>query len=328
MVTKQHVAQDLFTAPMEDDHWWEAVLTDENHLPSGAMARAPLHELTKLPAPARAEKPARADKKTEKIDWEHAVSLYQQDQVVNLSVAGYNRGGLLVEGMGMQGFVPYSHLIEMKEHREAERESILAEYLNRTLPLKIIECIPADGRLVFSERAARAGVGCRNRLFSALRSGQRVPGEVTNVTDFGAFVDLGGVEGLVHISELSWGRVEHPASILAVGQKIEVMILDVSPERCRVALSLKRLFPNPWETVHNRYAINNIVPACITSVVSYGIFARLEEGLEGLVHISEIRLPEGKTSKEVYAPGQRINVRILQMDAAHQRLGLSLITDS
>ncbi len=327
MVTKRHINQDLYIAPMEDDHWWEAVLTDENHLSPGALARTPLVELVESPAFARMERPPRTEKKLEKIDWDQAATLYQQDQVVTLLVSGYNRGGLLVEGTGMQGFVPYSHLLNMKEHREAERESILADYVGRGMPLKIIECVPEDGRLVFSERAARAGVGCRNRLFTSLRSGQRVPGEVTNVTDFGAFVDLGGVEGLVHISELSWGRVEHPSSILVAGEKIEVMILDVSPERCRVALSLKRLFPNPWETVHNRYAINDIVPAIITSVVSYGVFARLEEGLEGLVHISEMRLPEGQAVKNVYSPGQRVNVRILQIDAAHQRLGLSLITD-
>lgn len=325
MVTKRSVVQDVF-APMEDDQWWEAVLADETYLLGSAPARAPLAKATDHAPSSRADKAPRAEK-GEKIDWNKAADLYRQDQVVTLSVVGFNRGGLLVEKQGLQGFVPYSHLLDMREHREAERESILADYVGRDMMLKIIECVPEEGRLVFSERAARAGVGCRNRLFTSLKAGQRVPGEVTNVTDFGAFIDLGGVEGLVHISELSWGRVEHPANILTAGEKIEVMILDVSPERCRVALSLKRLFPNPWETVHNRYAVNDIVPATITSVVSYGVFARLEEGLEGLVHVSEMRLPEGKTVKEVYTPGQRVHVRILQVDAAHQRLGLSLITD-
>ncbi|MEJ5223882.1 MAG: S1 RNA-binding domain-containing protein, partial [Anaerolineales bacterium] len=281
MVTKRPIVQEVFI-PMEDDQWWEAVLADEACFPGSAPARAPLVKPSELIPFSKTEKAPRAEK-SEKIDWSKAIDLYQQDQVVTLSVVGFNRGGLLVEKPGLQGFVPYSHLLEMKEHREAERESILAGYVGRDMMLKIIECVPEEGRLVFSERAARAGVGCRNRLFTSLKAGQRVPGEVTNVTDFGAFIDLGGVEGLIHISELSWGRVEHPSHILEAGEKIEVMILDVSPERCRVALSLKRLFPNPWETVHNRYAVNDIVPATITSVVSYGAFARLEEGLEGLV---------------------------------------------
>lgn len=325
MVTKRPVIHDVF-APMEDDQWWEAVLTDENYLVGSAPSRAPLAKPVELAASSKTDKTPRTEK-VEKIDWIVAADLYRQDQVVTLPVVGFNRGGLLVEGQGLQGFVPYSHLLDMREHREAERESILSGYVGRDMPLKIIECVPEDGRLVFSERAARAGVGCRNRLFSSLQAGQRVPGEVTNVTDFGAFIDLGGVEGLIHISELSWGRVEHPSTILEAGEKIEVMILDVSPERCRVALSLKRLFPNPWETVHNRYAVNDIVPATITSVVSFGVFARLEEGLEGLVHISEMRLPEGKMVKEMFSPGQRVHVRILQVDAAHQRLGLSMITE-
>lgn len=326
MVTKQTVDQDIFF-PMEDDQWWEAVLTDETYYTSNVPARAPLLRASQPIRPAKTDKAPKPDK-FEKINWTAAQEIYRQDQVVTLQVIGFNRGGLLVEGQDLQGFVPYSHLLNMKDHRESERERVLSEYVGRNMQLKIIECVPEDSRLVFSERAARAGVGCRNRLFTTLHVGQRVPGEVTSVTDFGAFIDLGGAEGLIHISELSWGRVEHPSQILQVGEKIEVMVLDVSPERCRVALSFKRLFPNPWETVHNRYAINDIVPATITSVVSYGVFARLEEGLEGLVHISEMRLPEGKTVKETYTIGQRVHVRILQIDAAHQRLGLSLILDA
>jgi small subunit ribosomal protein S1 len=154
--------------------------------------------------------------------------------------------------------------------------------------------------------------------------GQKIKGDVTNITEFGVFIDLGGVEGLIHISELSWGRVVHPADIVSLGENLEVMVIDVSPERCRVALSLKRLQPNPWETVRDRYLINDIVPATVTTIVSFGAFARLEEGLEGLIHVSEIQLENGKTLKEILTPGSKINVRILQVDSAHQRLGLSL----
>jgi small subunit ribosomal protein S1 len=147
---------------------------------------------------------------------------------------------------------------------------------------------------------------------------------VTNVTDFGAFVDLGGVEGLIHISELSWGRVGHPGQVLRVGQQVEVMVMDVSAERCRIALSLKRLHENPWETVETRYPLDTITPAVVTAIVPFGVFARLEEGLEGLVHTSEIPLPPSTALEKFLVPGQAVQVRVIQVDASRQRLGLSM----
>jgi small subunit ribosomal protein S1 len=215
----------------------------------------------------------------------------------------------------------------MNNHAESDRDAFLDSYVGKQLSVKIIECVPEEGRVVYSERAARAESGCRNRLFTALTAGQRVSGEVTNITDFGVFVDLGGVEGLIHISELSWGRVEHPSHVARLGEKLDVQVLDISPERCRVALSLKRLHNNPWELVGQHYAVGDIVSATLTTVVSYGVFARLEEGLEGLVHVSEIKLPAGKMVKEVFTAGQKVHVRILQMDASHHRLGLSMILE-
>jgi small subunit ribosomal protein S1 len=209
---------------------------------------------------------------------------------------------------------------------DVERERFLAEYVGKELRVKVIECVPEEGRVVFSERAARADAGRRTELFSSLRPGEIISGEVTNITDFGAFIDLGGVEGLIHISELSWGRVVHPSHVLRLAQKVDVQVLDVLPERCRIALSLKRLQPNPWETVGQRYTTNDIVSATITSVVSFGVFARLEEGLEGLVHVSEMNL-NGATVRDTYTDGQTINVRILHLDPQHQRLGLSLKLD-
>ncbi len=310
-----------------DEGWWESVLSDEERFAFGQRSRpvqvldeTPRAKLSSAPIVSVAEEAADA---TPSVDWAYAEAVYKQDQVIALSVSGYNRGGLLVEGGNLSGFVPYSHLIDMTCQPDAERESFLSRYLGKQLSLKVIECIPDEGRMVFSERAARAGTGRRAQLFSRLRPGEIVNGEVTNITDFGVFVDLGGVEGLIHISELSWGRVVHPAHLVQLRQQVEVQVLDILPERCRIALSLKRLQTNPWETVHQRYAVNDIVLATITSVVSFGIFARLEDGLEGLVHISEIAsgaLPV----RESYQDGQKINVRILHIDPAHQRLGLSL----
>ena len=210
-----------------------------------------------------------------------------------------------------------------KQNREDELDS----YVGRTLRLKVIECAPEDGRVVFSERAALAEPGKRMQLFNNLESGQNISGTVTNITDFGVFIDLGGVEGLIHISELSWGRVAHPSQIVELGQEIEAQVLDISPERCRVALSLKRLLPNPWENAESDFAVGQIVPAVVTSVVSYGAFARLEAGVEGLVHASEMLLDERGNVRDVVSEGQNIQVRILHVDPEHQRMGLSLNLD-
>ena len=306
MADTQYSEQDM---PVQDDGWWESVLAEEEGRATSPAVKMHQTEETGKPSP----------------DWARAALLYRQDEIVSLSVTGHNRGGLLVEGDGLYGFVPCSHLVNMLVHSDEDcREDCLATYVGRTLRLKIIECVPEEGRLVFSERAARAEAGKRPELFNTIQTGQRLSGEVTNVTEFGVFVDLGGVEGLIHISELSWGRVSHPNQICKVGQQVEVLVMDVTPERCRIALSLKRLMPNPWETAQEKYPINGIVPAVVTALVPYGAFARLEEGLEGLIHASEIPIPPNHVIKDILSPGQNVQVRILQVDAFHQRLGLSM----
>jgi small subunit ribosomal protein S1 len=296
-------------APIYDDGWWASVLAEEENRTIQTIAKPPMVEEPIKPS----------------VDWVRAMSLYQQDGIIELSVTGYNRGGLLVEGEELTGFVPCSHLLDLPIlQNEERREDCLAVYVGRKLRLKVIECVPEEARMVFSERAARAEAGKRPALFSAIQPGQHISGEVTNITEFGVFVDLGGVEGLIHISELSWGRVAHPDQVCHVGQQVEVQVMEVSPERCRIALSLKRLLPNPWETAQERYLVNAIFPAVITALASFGAFARLEEGLEGLIHSSEIPLPPDKTMKDVLVPGQSVQVRVLQVESSRQRLGLSM----
>ena len=299
--------------PEIDESWWESVLAEEERYVAPAVKQA------KVDAPVKVE-----DSK-QNPDWGEVRDLYHQDRIVNLEVTGYNRGGVLVEGEGLYGFVPFSHLVEMASNPEKQnREEGLETYVGRTLRLKVIECAPEDGRVVFSERAALAEPGRRMDLFNTLEPGQTVKGTVTNITDFGVFIDLGGVEGLIHISELSWGRVSHPGQIVKLGQEINAQVLEISPERCRVALSLKRLLPNPWEKADTDFAVGQIVPATITSIVSYGAFARLEAGIEGLIHASEMPLDGGKSVRDVVNEDQEVQVRILHVDAAHQRMGLSL----
>jgi small subunit ribosomal protein S1 len=297
--------------PDIDEGWWAAVLTDEDSNQNALKE-----------AQAKPVSPGSV-----KLDWDHVKSLYDQDEVIELQVHGYNRGGLLVQGPGIQGFVPVSHLVEMPgQASEEERRQILAKYVGRDLCLKVIECEPSQERIVLSERAALAGEGRRKQLFQQLKSGEIVSGSVTNVTEFGVFVDLGGVEGLIHVSELSWGRVQHPCDILQVGQIVQTQVLQISEENARVALSLKRLNSNPWETLAKRYKPGDVVAATVTSVMRFGAFARLEEGVEGLIHISSINLPPGiKDIEKVLHIDQHVQVRILHIEIERRRLGLGLV---
>ena len=311
--------------PMIDEGWWESVLSEERqHMPT-----RPLQGMTKpKPAvPVKAEPEAVVQ--AVQTDWDTVKELYANDHIIAVKVSGHNRGGLLAGADKFSGFIPFSHLIELAgKEQEMDRDISLETYVGKTLNVKVIECVPEDGRVVFSERAALAEPGKRSELFHELQAGSEVKGLVTNVTDFGVFVDLGGVEGLIHISELSWGRVSHPNQIVRLGQEINVRVLDISPERCRVALSLKRMITNPWERAAVDFPVNSIHQAVVTSVLSYGAFARIEAGVEGLIHASEMVLDAHQTPREVLYEGQELQVRILHVDPSHQRMGLSLLLEN
>ncbi len=311
--------------PPLDESWWEAVLTEDEAYLSQPVQKKP------APVQAPAKPPAaRPAPEAPSINWEEAETLFSEDCVCNLQVTGYNRGGVLVTGQGLQGFVPISHLVDLTGDKAGALPEDWAEpYLGHTLSLKIIECDRERGRVVFSERAALAEAGSRNQLLKHLQSGDCITGAVTNITDFGVFVDLGGVEGLIHVSEISWGRVRHPADVVRYGQHLRVYVISVDQERSRVALSLKRLYPNPWDTAETRYYPGLVADAVITSIVPFGVFARLEEGLDGLIHISEIHQDnEHANLEELFYEGQLVKVRVLHVDASNQRLGLSTIIDS
>jgi small subunit ribosomal protein S1 len=161
-------------------------------------------------------------------------------------------------------------------------------------------------------------------LLHTLRPGDACRGTVRNLTSFGAFVDLGGIEGLIHISEISWDRLRHPSEVLRPGEEVEVNVLGVNPAEGRVALSLKRLRPNPWSEVDSRYRVGQVVDGVVTGVVSFGAFVRVEEGLEGLIHVSEMAEPDLTDPRSVVREGQQVRVRVLNIDTHKQRLGLSL----
>ncbi len=262
---------------------------------------------------------------TNQRDWEVARATHQHDETIELTVRGYNQGGLLVTWNSLRGFVPASQLVDFPvDVDEYARRTMLARYVGRKLKLRIIELDPALDRLILSERAAQARPGQRTEVLTSLRAGTVRKGTVTNLCDFGAFVDLGGVEGLIHISELSWGRVGHPRDVLRSGQSVEVYIMSVDPEEGRIALSLKRLQPDPWESVEQRYYVGQIVEGVVTNVVDFGAFACIEDGLEGLIHISELAEGQFLHPRNVVNEGDGIRARILNIDGPNRRLGLSL----
>lgn len=312
MLSKRFMTNMSDGTPDIDEGWWASVLADEEAYAS----------------PQKSASPKAAPSGLVTVDWKRVQGLYEKDEVVSLQVYGYNRGGVLVQGEGIQGFVPISHLVDMPcNANEDERRQVLNDYVGRTLDLKVIECEPSQERIVLSERAALAGQGRRRQLFNTLKPGEMVHGTVTNVTDFGVFVDLGGLEGLIHVSELSWGRVQHPSCILKVDQPVDALVLMISEENGRVALSLKRIQPNPWDLLLKNYQTGDVVPATITSIMRYGAFARLREGVEGLIHISTIHLPAGHKDLESYlSEGQTVQVRILHIEAERRRLGLGLVS--
>jgi small subunit ribosomal protein S1 len=299
--------------PELDESWWSAVMSEEEREAEETVQQSEPEPDRRVTHPGSPE------------DWSWAKELYEQDDVVELPVIGFNRGGLLVEARGLRGFVPVSHLTAVEpSFTEDERNTVLESMVDKEVALKVIEFDPDRGRLVFSERAALAGPGRRVELLTKLHAGDKVRGKVTNITRFGVFIDLGGVEGLIHVSELSWGRVRHPEDVIGCGEELEVQVLSVDRDHDRVALSLKELLPDPWRDVEGRYSVGQIVEGSVTNVVKFGAFVGVEEGLEGLIHVSEMGDGNFLHPRNVVSEGEMVRVRIIHIDAEDRRLGLSL----
>jgi small subunit ribosomal protein S1 len=258
-------------------------------------------------------------------DWQWIQESLANGEVINGKVMSCNRGGLLVDLNNLQGFVPISHLADFPRYVDAEkRRAELASRIGEELSLRVIEVDREKGRLVLSERVLAPEGRSADDVWDRICEGDVCRGRVTNLCSFGAFVELGGVEGLIHISEMSWGRVPHPRDVLRSGEEVEVYVLGVNRERQRIALSLKHLQPDPWSLVDERYEVGQLIEGTITNVVSFGAFARIEDGLEGLIHISELAEGDFLHPRNVVKEGDKVTVRILDIDSARHRLRLSL----
>jgi small subunit ribosomal protein S1 len=261
------------------------------------------------------------------IGWRDLQNKKDAEQVVTGEVVDYNKGGLIVSVDGVRGFVPLSQIVELRRGgSEDEVEEKLRSMRSQTLYLKVIEMNRRRNRLILSERAAaqERRAQQKDRLLSELQAGEVRHGRVSSLTDFGAFVDLGGADGLIHLSELSWGQVQHPSQVLRVGQELDVRVVGVDRENKKIALSLKQVEENPWTRIEQKYHVGDTVPAKITKLAQFGAFAELEPGVEGLVHISELSDERITHPKQVVREGEDVQLRIIKIDPQRHRLGLSL----
>ncbi len=263
--------------------------------------------------------------------WRDIEDLYNRGAMIEAPVVDHNKGGLIVDVKGVRGFVPVSQVLDLRNvsRQEGESEEVaqtLASMNGRRLPLKIIEINRSRNRLILSERAAvqEQRTLRKDELIDQLQPGQVRRGVVSNLTNFGAFVDLGGADGLVHVSELSYNRVNHPSEILRVGQEVDVMVLSVDRDSKKIALSLKRALPDPWTTVEERYHVGQVVPATITKLAKFGAFAKVEDGLEGLIHLTELTDLAVQDPEQVIKEGQDVDVKIIHINTERRRLGLSV----
>lgn len=261
--------------------------------------------------------------------WRLAEEQYKNNELIKARVIDYNKGGLIVDVSGIRGFVPISQIQNLRREEVAaggenpETATKLQAMKDKELQLKIIEINRSRNRLILSERLAAQEWRQRRReeLLDELKPGEVRRGIVSNLANFGAFVDLGGADGLVHISQLAWSRVNHPSEVLKVGQEVEVQVLSVDKDKKKIALSIKRAEVDPWTTVEQRYTPGQIVTGTVTKITPFGVFARIEDGIEGLIHLSE--LTPGTDPKSLHE-GQQLQLRILRIDPERRRLGLSL----
>jgi len=299
--------------------------------------------LTMVVRPETADQPAilSVDRAVGEQGWRYLEKALESGEVIDGTITGFNRGGSIVEVEGVQGFVPMSQLVsvsrdhfrmyqdsegEVDPEIDAARRDAQAQDIGKSLQMKVLEVNRGRNRAIFSERQAVQEMRDEQkaRLIEELTEGEIRMGKVTGISSFGAFVDLGGADGLIHISELSWSLVNSPDEVVKVGDELDVFVLRVDAENKKIALSLRRLQPEPWETIHERHAVGDVVQATITKLTNFGAFARVEDSVEGLVHISELSTRMITHPREVVREGEEVQVKILRIEPDRRRLGLSL----
>jgi len=251
--------------------------------------------------------------------WDEIENIYQNKDEIEAEVTEQVKGGLLANVKGLRGFIPASHVAL---HYVPD----LGEYIGKKLKFKIIEVDKKKNRIILSHKIVMEEEQERKRkeTWESIKEGQIIKGKVQRLTDFGAFVDVGGVDGLIHISELSWGRVNHPSEVVKEGDEIEVKVLGVDRERGRISLGLKQILPDPWENIEEKYKIGTIITGKVVKLVNFGAFVEVEPGVEGLVHISQISREHIAKPEDVLAVGQEIKAKILDITPEEHKMSLSI----
>jgi small subunit ribosomal protein S1 len=266
----------------------------------------------------------------EEQDWQLAAELLESQEALETEIVGFNKGGVLVSVGQLRGFVPNSQLRRdrLQDSDGDNRQRSYQALVGQPVLVKVIEVDRPRNRLILSEQAASREIrrARKSEMFSTLEEGAILEGHVVNLAEFGAFVDIGGVEGLVHLSEMSWKRIQRPSDLLQKGDSVKVQVISVDQERQRVALSMKRLEADPWTRIEELYRVGQLIEAEITRLTKFGAFARVDDDyqLEGLIHISELAEDRVEQARDVVKPGDKITVRIIRLDAKQRQVGLSL----
>ena len=261
-------------------------------------------------------------------DWGNAEALLKSKEAYKGKVEGFNKGGLIVSVGRLRGFVPASQVSQTRRMRYKgdTPEQRWSEMIDENLVARVIEVDRERRRLILSERAAaqESREALKDRLLTEIHVGEVRKGRVTSLADFGAFVNINGADGLVHLSELSWERVDHPNKMLSVGDEVEVKVISIDTERKRIGLSMRQLQKDPWEDNVEDYHVGQLVEGTITRLVKFGAFARIDDHVEGLIHISELSDDRIEHPKEVVKEGDKLALRVIKIEPDRRRIGLSL----
>ncbi len=263
----------------------------------------------------------------EALGWELVEKMQESSEAFEGKIDGYNKGGLIVLVHGLRGFIPASQIsMARRSLVQGDTPDRWAKMIGETISVRIIEVDRARRRLILSERAANpeSRQSLKERVIEGLEEGQVYTGRVTSVADFGAFVNVNGADGLVHLSELSWERVTHPSEVLEVGQEVKVKVISVDKDKKRIGLSIRALQGDPWNEKVARFKVGQLVEGSVTRLTKFGAFARLDGDVEGLIHISELSENRINHPKESVKEGDVLTLRVIRIDEDQRRIGLSL----
>jgi small subunit ribosomal protein S1 len=264
----------------------------------------------------------------EQMSWENVEKNIAEETVIDSKIIGFNKGGLIVGIGSLRGFVPSSQFSQTRRAQSTgdTPEQRWQKMIGQPISVRIIEVDRERRRLILSERAANteSRSSMKDRVISELEEGKTYTGRVTSLADFGAFVNINGADGLVHLSELSWDRIQHPKEMLEVGQEVQVKVINVDKDKKRIGLSIRALQDDPWKNRVEKFSVGQLVEGTITRLTKFGAFARLEGDIEGLIHISELSENRVEHPKEVLHEGDVKTLRVIRIDSEQHRIGLSL----